>query len=145
MRQLSADTITTEVADVFGVQDRVVQNAVSMLGLQLQGSEHTALVAHGTQDPAAYDYYLRGSGYLLDYHKPENIDSAISAFNRALSLDPKYAQAYAGLGKAYWLGYQEGEGGSEWMAKAKSACNHAVDSAPKLADAYTCLGHVDSG
>ena len=145
MRQLSADSITTEVADVFGVQDRVVENAVSMLGLQLQGSEHTALIAHGTQEPAAYDYYLRGSGYLLDYHKPENIDSAISAFNRALSLDPKYAQAYAALGQAYWHGYQEGQHGSEWMEKAGSACKQAAAEAPGLADGHTCLGRVYAG
>src|SRR5712691_826801 len=145
MRQLSADSITTEVTDVFGVQDRVVENAVTMLGLQLQGSEHTALIAHGTQEPAAYDYYLRGSGYLLDYHKPENIDSAISAFNRALSLDPKYAQAYAALGQAYWHGYQEGQHGSEWMEKAGSACKQAAAEAPGLADGHTCLGRVYAG
>jgi serine/threonine-protein kinase len=80
---------------------------------------------------------------LLDYHKHENIDSAISAFNRALSLDPKYAEAYAGLGKAYLLGHQESYGTSEWLAKARSACDQAVARAPNVADAHTCLGNVD--
>jgi len=101
------------------------------------------LAAHGTGDPSAYDQFLRGRGYLLDYHKHENIDSAISAFNRALSLDPKYAQAYAGLGKAYLLGHQEGYGTSEWVDKAKAACDLAVARAPNLADAFVCAGSVN--
>jgi len=81
-----------------------------MLGLAIKSDERVVLAAHGTGDPSAYDQYLRGRGYLLDYHKHENIDSAISAFNRALTLDPKYAEAYAALGKAYWLGFQEEPG-----------------------------------
>ena len=36
MRQLSADTITADMSDVFGLQDRVVESIVNMLGLQLQ-------------------------------------------------------------------------------------------------------------
>jgi hypothetical protein len=100
-----------------------VDGTLRMLGLSIQTNDRVVLAAHGTSDPSAYDQFLRGRGYLLDYHKHENIDSAISAFNRALSLDPKYAEAYAGLGKAYWVGYEEGQGSGEWMEKARSACN----------------------
>ena len=142
MRQLHADAVDANVADAFAVEDQVVDGVIRMLGLKVKSSDQVVLAAHGTSDPSAYDQYLRGRGYLLDYHKHENIESAISAFNRALTLDPKYAEAYAGVGKAYWLGYEEGVGGSEWMEKAKSACNHAATSAPKLAEAYTCLGSV---
>ena len=144
-RQLHAETVDAKADDAFAVEDRVVDGVVRMLGLEIEGSERVALAAHGTGDPSAYDQYLRGRGYLLDYHKHENIDSAISAFNRALTLDPKYAQAYAALGKAYWLGYQEGQGGSDWMQKARSACNQAVEDAPNLSDGYACLGGVYRG
>ena len=142
MRQLHADAVDANIADAFAVEDQVVDGVVRMLGIEVKSSDQVVLAAHGTSDPSAYDQYLRGRGYLLDYHKHENIESAISAFNRALTLDPKYAEAYAGVGKAYWLGYEEGVGASEWMEKAKSACNHAATSAPKLAEAYTCLGSV---
>ena len=141
-RQLHAEMFDADVSDPFAVEDRVVEGTLHMLGLSFQTNDRVVLAAHGTADPSAYDQFLRGRGYLLDYHKHENIDSAISAFNRALSLDPKYAEAYAGLGKAYWLGYQEGEGGSDWMDKAKAACDQAVASAPNLAEAYSCLGNV---
>src|SRR5438445_10247758 len=86
--------------------------------------------------------YLRGRGYLLDYHKHENVDSAISAFNRALTLDRKYAEAYAGLGKAYEVGHEEGQGRGGRLEKARLACEHAVAMATGLAEAYTCLGSV---
>ncbi len=144
-RQLHAEMFDADVSDPFAVEDRVVDGTLRMLGLSIQTNDRVVLAAHGTGDPSAYDQFLRGRGYLLDYHKHENIDSAISAFNRALSLDPKYAEAFAGLGKAYWLGYQEGYGTSEWMQKARSACDQAVTRGPTLADAYTCLGNVDRG
>ena len=109
-RQLSADTVDADVSDAFAVEDQVVDGVLHMLGLSIQSNERVVLAAHGTGDPTAYDQYLRGRGYLLDYHKHENIENAISAFNRALTLDPKYGQAYAGLGKAYWLGLRRGPG-----------------------------------
>ncbi len=144
-RQLHAETVDANAGDAFAVEDRVVDGVVRMLGLEIEGNERVALAAHGTGDPSAYDQYLRGRGYLLDYHKHENIDSAISAFNRALTLDPKYAQAYAALGEAYRLGYLEGQGGSDWMQKARFACDQAVADAPNLADGYACLGGVYRG
>jgi tetratricopeptide (TPR) repeat protein len=141
-RQLHAETVDADISDAFAVEDRVVDGTLQMLGLAIRSDDRVVLAAHGTGDPSAYDQYLRGRGYLLDYHKHENVDSAISAFNRALTLDPKYAEAYAGLGKAYWLGYQEAPAGSEWLQKARSACDQAVAIAPKLAEGWTCLGNV---
>jgi serine/threonine-protein kinase len=141
-RQLHAEMFDADVNDPFFVEDRVVDGTLRMLGLSIQTSDRVVLAAHGTGDPSAYDQFLRARGYLLDYHKHENIDSAISAFNRALSLDPKYADAYAGLGKAYWLGYQEGYGNSAWMDKARSACDQAVANSPNLPEGYACLGNV---
>jgi serine/threonine-protein kinase len=141
-RQLRADTIDASAADAFAVEDRVVSGVLDMLGLEIKRDDRVVLAAHGTDNPSAHDQYLRGRGYLLDYHKPENVDSAVSAFNRALTLDSKYAQAYAALGEAYWRGYQEGQHGSDWISQARAACDHAVALAPGLADGYTCLGRV---
>lgn len=140
-RQLHADTVDVNAADAFAMEDRVVSGVIGMLGLEIQSNERVVLAAHGTADPSAHDQYLRGRGYLLDYHKPENISSAISSFNRALTLDSKYAEAYAGLGEAYWLGYREGQGGKDWLEKARSACDHAVAQSA-LADGYACLGRI---
>jgi len=102
------------------------------------------LTVHDTQEPAARDYYLRGRGYLQDYHKPENLEAAISVFDRALTRDPNYALAYAGLGEAYWNKY-EITGDGQWVGKASAACQRAVELASGTADARTCLGTVYNG
>jgi tetratricopeptide (TPR) repeat protein/TolB-like protein/predicted Ser/Thr protein kinase len=141
MRQLHADAITAESDDVFAVQDKVVENVVTMLGLQLEGNEHAVLLSHGTQEPAAYDFYLRGRGYLQDYHKSENVTSAIALFTHALQRDPKYALAYAGLGEAYWAKY-DATYDPEWLSKSMTACQHSVALDTNLASGYTCLGTV---
>lgn len=141
MRQLSAGTITADMSDVFGLQDRVVESVVDMLGLQLRGVDQQALVAHGTREPEAYDYYLRGLGYLQDYHKPENLSSAIALFNSALERDPKYVSAYAGLGEAYWATYNATYE-PKWMDQAKQACERAVALDSDSGKARSCLGKV---
>lgn len=144
MRQVSADIFTADTNDVFAVEDRVVDNVVQMLGLELGQKARETLTVHGTQEPAAHDYYLRGRGYLQDYHKPENLEAAISVFDRALSRDPNYALAYAGLGEAYWNKY-EITGDGQWVGKASAACQRAVELASGTADARTCLGTVYNG
>lgn len=101
-RQLRADTITAGVADPFGLEDRVAQSALKSLELELGAQELVQFGARGTTQPAAYDFYLQGRGYLQDFHKPENLQSAVTVFQHALERDPNYALAYAGLGEAYW-------------------------------------------
>ncbi len=140
-RQLRADTITASASDPFVVEDRVVASVLRDLEIELQPEERSALAAHGTSQPAAYDYYLRGRGYLQDYQEPENIDSAIAVFNHALEQDPHYALAYAGLGEAYWHKYQQSKN-SAWIGQALTSCERAVASDRGLANGHTCLGFV---
>jgi len=98
----------------------------------------------GTHEPEAYDFYLRGRGYLQDYHKPENVDSAIAVFQHALERDPNYARAYAGLGESYWRKYEQTHA-RNWVSLAEGACKRAVDLASDLAIAHNCLGIVSDG
>ena len=70
-RQLHAETVDADVSDAFAVEDRVVDGTLRMLGLSIKSDDRVVLAAHGTGDPSAYDQYLRGRGYLLDYHKHE--------------------------------------------------------------------------
>jgi serine/threonine protein kinase/tetratricopeptide (TPR) repeat protein len=143
-RQLQADTITTQASDPFGLEDRVVDGVLNMLGVEVQNQDRAAAVNHGTAEPAAYDFYLRGRGYLQDYHKPESVDSAIAVFTHALERDPSYALAYAGLGQAYWHKYEDTHDLS-WVNKASQACQKAVELGRELANGHTCIGVVSNG
>jgi eukaryotic-like serine/threonine-protein kinase len=145
-RQLRADSITVSADDPFAVQDAVVGGAVQMLDLKVKPQERQALEAHGTQVPDAYSLYLQGRGYLRDYDRPENVDHAVAAFQKALALDPKYALADTGLGQAYWWKYAETNyTDATWVEPARQACERALQLDPKLAPAHICLGKVDNG
>ena len=144
LQQLRSGTITTPGNDSFALQDRVFEAVALAMQLQLAPQEKQPLVAHGTLQPAAYDFYLQGRGYLQDYVKPENVDAAIQVFNHALDKDPAFAAAYAGLGEAYWNKYQLTHD-KQWVDEAIQNCRKAAERDAGLASAYTCLGRVFIG
>lgn len=140
-RQVSGGVITAQVSNPFLVEDRVVDGVLNTLEIALAPQDRHALDARRTAEPQAYDYYLQGRGYLQDYEKPENIASAIQVLQSALRLDPKYALAYAALGDAYWLEYDQTKD-RRWLAKAQSACESASAADAGSAAANMCLGIV---
>ena len=145
-RELAAKTIEADASDAFGLQDKIVSAALDMLPTQINPEQRNQLAARPDTKPAAYEAYVRGRGYLQEYEKPENIDNAIAEFNQALKIDPNYAPAYAGLGEAYWIGYQQPMNrGNEWLSKASQNCTKALTLQPQLADGLTCLGNVSYG
>ncbi len=142
-RQVAAKTIEAEVGDPFGLQDQVVSAALDMLPAQIKPEQRRKLNVPQDTQPAAYEAYIRGRGYLQEYEKPENIDSAITEFGRAIQIDPNYAAAYAGLGEAYWIGYQQPMNrGKEWLTKASQTCERALNVSPDLPEGHTCLANV---
>jgi serine/threonine-protein kinase len=143
-RQLRADIITAGAGDPFAAEDQVVASVLNNLEIELKPRERSALAAHGTLQPAAYDFYLRGRGYLQDYHKPENIESALAAFKHALEIDPQYPLAYAGVGEAYWYNYQLTRE-PPWVGQALASCERAVALDARLSSGHTCLGVVYNG
>jgi adenylate cyclase len=75
------------------------------LKLQLTPSERLAVDTHGTDQPAAYDSYLRGLGLLAERRRID-VDANLGAqaeFRKAIRIDPDYALAVAGLAWAKWL------------------------------------------
>jgi len=141
LRQLRAGTITADASNAFSVEDQVVDSVLNALDLELHSSDKTALAKHDTTEPAAYDFYLRGRGYLQDYEKPENVNSAIEVFKHALERDPKYALAFAGLGQSYLHKYQATHDAS-WLQQAEQACQKSVSLAANSPAGYACLGAV---
>jgi len=143
-RQIGAGTVTALAADPFAVEDQVADSVLNTLEIELEPQERTAMAARGTTQPAAYDYYLQGRGYLQQFQKPENLDSAIAVFQRALERDPNYALAYAGLGEAYWRRYEITRD-AQWVDKARIACERAVALQSNQSQPHACLGMVETG
>ena len=143
-RQLDAISITAPASDPFSLQDRVTEWAASALALKLEAPERQALTAHETRVPGAHELYLQGRGYLLDFEKPGNIDTAVDLFNRAVTLDAGYALAYAGLGGAFWQKYVKTKDRS-WVGLARDACDRALALDASAAPGYICRGNVRVG
>ena len=143
-QQLRAGTITVPASDPFALQDQVSESVAQALELQLQPLERQALQAHGTTQPAAYDFYLQGRGYLQDYVKPENIENAINVFTQALAKDPGFAAASAGLGEAYWRKYQVTQN-EKWADAAAEQCRKSSARDDTIAAPHICLGRVLAG
>src|ERR1700682_2515146 len=146
-RQVRAESLTIAASDPFAVQDQVVNAAVEMLALEVQPGEREALQTHGTEVASAYDFYLQGLGYLQNYDKMENIESAVKVFDTALQLDPQYALAYAGRGEAYWRMYETSESAKDprWIESSRRDCERSLTLSKGLPSAHICLGTVYKG
>lgn len=144
-RQLAAKTIESDTGDPFGLQDKVVSGVLEMMAVKLKPEDRRKLNAVPDTDPAAYDAYVRGRGYMQEYQKPESVENAITEFQHAIRIDPKYALAYAGLGDAYWTAYKRSYKGPEAAAKGTESCQEASTLKPELVEAHICLANILNG
>jgi len=97
----------------------------------------------GRVQPAAYESYLKGLGYLQRYDKPGNIEAAISALQAATNADPQFALGYAELGEAYRLRY-EVDRNPQWIDEATANCNRALHMDDHLPAVYVTLASLHS-
>jgi tetratricopeptide (TPR) repeat protein len=144
LQQIDAYSATAAAGDAFALQDRVATWAVGVLALKLRADERQTLVARSTPAGRALELYLEGHGFLLDYHKPGNVDAAIDRFNRALAIDARYALAYSGLGRALWQKYETAHD-IALVDQARAACAQAVTLDPDLPASHICLGTAALG
>ena len=143
-RQLDGRSITSNTDDVFALEDQVVNEALNILSVEMPSAKHGEL-QHPETKPESYRHYLRGLGYLQEFHKPENIQNAIAEFELALHVDPNYSRAYAGTGEAYWRGFLESNRTNGWIANAAENCRRALAITPSLAEGHSCMGNVYNG
>lgn len=143
VRQLGSRTIDTRPEDIIALQDGVVGQVSELLEVEIQPQMRQKLMAGGTKIPAAFDAYLRGRGYLQRFDKAANYEDAIPEFQRALQLDPGYAQAYAGLAEALLRKYELTRD-AQWLEQARTATSSAIRINDRLAPAHVDLGVIDT-
>ncbi|MDX6460123.1 MAG: eukaryotic-like serine/threonine-protein kinase [Acidobacteriaceae bacterium] len=141
---VGGDLVTIPAADSFAVEDAVTEGVVKALQLNLPPEEQAALKGHGTSNPAAYNYYLRARGYLLNFSSAENVENAILMLKEALQMDPNFGAAKAALGEAYWRKYWLTKD-KDWTTLAKEECDAAVILGNSGAAGHSCLGLLADG
>jgi adenylate cyclase len=97
--------------NIFALQDEIVQKIVRTLKLQLTLMEQGRLVRKTTDNMEAYDFYLRGVESVWrawSERKKEANEQAQQMFEKAIELDPQYAEAYAWQGMTDTVGWLNG-------------------------------------
>jgi TolB-like protein/cytochrome c-type biogenesis protein CcmH/NrfG len=127
-----------ETKDIFDIQDEIARSVAERLKITLEGSWPERLVKAGTKNLEAYQLYAKGR-VLLTRQGPA-VTNVVDCFERAVRLDPNYAQAWAGLADSYTvLGYSGLVRPEMCMPKAIEAARRAVTLDPSLAEAHAAL------
>jgi len=128
-----------KASDIISLQQQIAVDIADKLRSNLSGAEKQQVTKQGTQNPEAYQLYVKGRYY---WNKRTNADikSAISYFNQAIDKDPGYAMAYAGLADAYGVLPGYGSDPSDVTPKADAAARKALELDPTLARPHADLG-----
>jgi TolB-like protein len=141
---LWAKSYDRDLKDVFAVESEISQEIADALQAKLSPNEANALAAVPTQDPEAYDSFLKGEYAEREAEstrRPEAYEQAADWYRKAIERDPNFALAIARLVEnrivRHWSIDRLGEGELE---KLRETAEHALAMAPNLAEAHIALG-----
>ena len=152
---LWADTYDRKLTDIFSVESEVAKAIADQLRVKLTGQEEQVIAAKPTDNPEAYDAYLRGLAYTL---RPGNTQAnslgAQRYLREAVRLDPKFALGWALLSDIDARGYvtQALQPTLALREEARQAAETALALQPNLGEAllakgnyyYACLKDYDT-
>ena len=131
-----------DMEDVFAIQDEISQAIVDRLRVQVPGSDRARLKKHHTDNPEAYNLYLKGRWFSEKFTE-EGLNMAVRYFQSAIEKDPHFALAIAGLSDAYvTLGTSGYLPKDVAYAKAKAEAEKAVEMDEALAEAHLALANI---
>src|SRR6202171_12094 len=128
-------------AEIISLQQQIAGDIAEKLRAKLSTSEKQQVTKQGTQNPEAYELYLKGR-YSWNKRTRSDTATAISYFNQAIAKDPGYALAYSGLADAYLVLTNTGSGGTpgEGFPKSNAAARKALELDATLAHPHAVLG-----
>ena len=138
---LWSERFDRDLEDIFEVQDEIARAIADKLQVTLGRREQKRLVESQTENPEAYQSYVKGRALILK----RGMDSwrALEAFRSAVDLDPEYAQAWASLADAYSvLGYSSMLPPREAGGAAERAMMKAMEFGPDLAETHNAAAIV---
>jgi TolB-like protein/predicted Ser/Thr protein kinase len=130
---LWAETYDRKVTDIFGVESEIAKRIAESLQAKLRGREEQLLTIKPTNNPEAYDAYLRGLAFEargLYSALPGTSSEAADFYERAVQLDPNFAIAWARLSRVNSQMYFRRFDGS--TAARSGAAKRALENAQKL-------------
>ena len=152
---LWSDTFDRKLTDILSVESDVAKTIADQLRAKLSGQEQEVIAAKATDNPEAYDAYLRGLAYTLKTgFTPANSLGAQKYLKQAVQLDPNFALGWALLSYVDASGYltQSLQPTEALREEARQAADTALRLQPKLGEAvfakgfyyYACLRDYDT-
>ena len=139
--QLWGEQYNRRMSDILSVQEEITSEISEKLQLKLSDEEKKRLTKRYTENPEAYQLYLKGVYHASKFNK-EELDIGLGYLRQAVAVDPNYALAYTGLAYYYYLVVDFTMSPHEAMPKAKEAAKKALEIDDTLAAAHADMATV---
>ena len=133
-----AERYDREAKDVFSVQEDIARSVAQALRISLSPREKEDIALKPTANLEAYDYFLRGRSHT----RRQNRELALEMFERALSVDPNFALAHAGIANIYAMQYYLKDRNPIWLDRATESVERAFMLIPQLPEGYVALARI---
>jgi TolB-like protein len=142
---LWSQTYDRDLKDILKLQTEIASAVTIALKATLMADAAASIELGGTQNPQAFDAYLRGRNLGRDKMDRSISLASIAAYDEAIRLDPAFAKAYAskslsetGFAEYYGVGPEI----REHFQQGRSAAERSVQLAPELGEAHSALAVV---
>jgi len=133
-----AERYDRQVEDVFAIQEEIARSIAQALRITLTPQEDKTIARKPTENPLAYDFYLRGR----NYSRRQDFEYALQMFEQAIELDPKFALAHAGIAHLCGVIFEVRDQNPSWMERGLAACDRATALAPDLPEVLVARARV---
>jgi TolB-like protein/tRNA A-37 threonylcarbamoyl transferase component Bud32/Tfp pilus assembly protein PilF len=139
-KQLWGEQYDRKVADLLGVKSEIAREVSQRLRSQLSGEDQQRLKKGSTENPEAYQLYLRGRFY-WNKRTADGLKQSADYYKQAIEKDPSFALAYSAMADAYVLfpNYSAASP-KDSMPQAKAAALKALELDDSLAEPHAALG-----
>jgi eukaryotic-like serine/threonine-protein kinase len=136
---LTSHTVQASLGDLFRLQDDITRRVVDALSLPLTGAATPSPAT--PPDAQAYELYLRANELARNY---DGLVRARDLYRRCLDLDPRFAPAWAHLGRCHRVIAKYIDHEPEGEARAEEALRRALELNPRLSVAHKFYAHLEA-
>ncbi len=141
-RSIWGEHFVRRSADIFAVQDEIARHVAEALSIQLTGAQLEQVSKRYTNSAEAYRLYLQGR-YFEDEGSELSMKKALSYFDQAIALDPRYALAYAARAQTFFDMGDVSLPMSEARVEVQRNVAEALDLDENLIEARTILANLE--
>jgi serine/threonine protein kinase len=129
-----------KASEIISLQQQIAGDIAEKLRSKMSGAEKQQVTKQGTQNPEAYQLYVKGR-YYWNKRTGADLKTAIAYFSQAIDKDPGYALAYAGIADVYSVINALGSAPNDVTPKSDAAAKKALELDPTLARPHADLGN----